>query len=251
MSELSKEQEIQENQYAFPYHYLPTFDNGNFSENKSDLWGYRYLTYIHYVRDLVEKINPKNLLDVGCGDGRFTHEMYKVNQYREMLGIDYSKRAIAIATALNPHLIYRYGDITDQHTLSKKYECITLIETLEHIPLDKINTFVKGLSDNLEKNGILIITVPSDNTPIRPKHFQHFNETSLTKTVEKYLTVHDIHFVNQISQWVTLIEKLLINRLFITNDRTIKNILYNLYKKYLFHGNKHNTGRIIAVCIKK
>src|SRR3954449_3553400 len=70
-------QTIQESEYEFPYHYIPTLVNGNFSQVRKLRWGYEYLSYLRFVLSTLEKLQFNSLLDVGCGEGRFLSEVAK------------------------------------------------------------------------------------------------------------------------------------------------------------------------------
>jgi len=50
----------------------------------------------------VEMVNLRNkrIIDVGCGDGSYTYELYKRYQPKQIVGIDASKNAIKLARAL-------------------------------------------------------------------------------------------------------------------------------------------------------
>ena len=78
-----------------------------------------------------------------------------------------------MAQMMNPDLNYECIDITDNHT-GYKYDVVTSVEVLEHIPPDKLNQFVHSIADLLNDNGYFILTVPHKNKQLNEKHYQHF-----------------------------------------------------------------------------
>jgi SAM-dependent methyltransferase len=173
MKKLTKQQQKQEEGYVFPYHY---------TDIKYD--DYKYLIKVAYLGRLktVIKLIEKNkkVLDAGCGDGRLVYELNKAGINAE--GVDYSEQAIMFARAFNPNSNF-YVQSLEKLNLKKKYDIITLIETLEHIKPNEIKKIILGLSKHLKLQGKLIITVPSTNMPLAKKHYQHFNQESLILAV--------------------------------------------------------------------
>src|SRR5215212_3675852 len=97
------ERAIQEAEYEFPYHYIPRLEGGNFSQVRKLRWGYEYLSYLRFILSRLEGIEFDSLLDVGCGEGRFLHEVFKRYPDKNLLGVDSSSRALEYARLLNPH----------------------------------------------------------------------------------------------------------------------------------------------------
>src|ERR1051325_285897 len=98
---LTPQQTIQDTQYQFPYHYIPTLENGNFSQVRKLRWGYEYLSYLRFVLSTLEEIQFESVLDVGCGEGRFLWEVSKCFSDKRLVGIDLSARADRKSTRLN------------------------------------------------------------------------------------------------------------------------------------------------------
>ena len=250
MIELSKEQTIQEQIYKFPYHYIPKFYNGNFSEVLTLGWGYEYISYIAFVLEQLKSIEFQSLLDVGCGDGKLLYETQQAFKDKELIGVDFSETAIRLAQAMSPSVEYVYGDITDETFLNKKYDVVTLVETLEHIPPVEIENFLQGVHYYLEDNGLLIITVPSKNVKLNPKHYQHFNLDSLSESVKPFFKIRDYYYINKISFKTRWVERILANRFFILNNQPMLNRVYRYYVNNLFRAEEHDSKRICAICEK-
>lgn len=251
MTRLSKEQEIQESMYQFPYHCIPSFYNGNFSQVRILRCGYEYLSYIRFVLQKVESLNFDSLLDVGCGDGKFLDEAFRRFPKKRLAGLDVSDRAIRFGKAFNPNVEYICGDITDATLFKDRFDIITLIETFEHIPLDDIQAFVRGLHYYTKDDGILILTVPSKNIRVSPTHYQHFNLESLSNALEPFFVMSEHHFINSISKWTKALEWLLVNRFFVLNERHLLNMVYRSYERYFLNAEENDAARICALCRKK
>jgi SAM-dependent methyltransferase len=245
---LSPEQTIQETEYRFPYHYIPTFENGNFSQVRKLRWGYEYLSYLRFILATLEKIEFESLLDVGCGEGRFLCEASKRFPEKELAGVDFSERAVDYAGLLNPHVKFVCGDITGAVLFPRRFDVITLIETLEHVPPERIAGFVKGLRRHLNDDGFLILSVPSQNLTLNRKHYQHFNLDSLSASLEPHFQISEHYFLNRISKWDRLLNLLLINRYFILNEPRLLNALYRRYENRLLNAAESDGKRICVVC---
>jgi 2-polyprenyl-3-methyl-5-hydroxy-6-metoxy-1,4-benzoquinol methylase len=248
----STNQKIQEDQYQYPYHYIPQFQNGKFQQNFNFSWGFEYLSYLNFILEQLKQQSIKSLLDVGCGDGRFLHEVKKKLNIPSFTGIDYSQKAIDLAKVINPEIQFIAGDIKDKKTLNTTFDCITLIETLEHIPPDEANSFLKGINQFLSVEGQLIITVPCSNVPVTPKHFRHFNEENLREVLKESFLVEKIIYLNRIdSLGFNILKRILTNPLFICNYQPIQNYIYRYYIKNCLMAKKENAGRILAICKRK
>ena len=65
----------QESQYALPYHYIPSFEGGHFSQHLYWSWGLHYIGALEYILDVLGQEPFESLIDVGCGDGRLLQEI--------------------------------------------------------------------------------------------------------------------------------------------------------------------------------
>ena len=238
----SQQQKIQDEDYSFPYHYVPQFSPG-FTQTYSWTWGLYYASALEFVINRVKECGPETIVDVGTGDGRLVRELSREPAFRRVVGIDYSTRAIALARALNPTLEFLAQDIT-KRDFEEQFELATLIEVFEHLPPDFAPQFVTALRRLLKPNGHLLVTVPHKNLPVSAKHFQHFSEKSLRPYFEPHFVVEEVRFLNKRSQWVSLIAKILENDYFILKHWGLRNRLYLAYKKFFLLSDEAQCGRI-------
>src|SRR5512135_225184 len=105
---------LQEAQYSFPYHHIPSVQKAKFSPVRYWSWGFRYLGGIQLVLDQLENTQFSSLIDIGCGDGRLLREIASHYGEKHLLGIDASTRAIQLAQALNPGVRYQTIDLFNE-----------------------------------------------------------------------------------------------------------------------------------------
>jgi SAM-dependent methyltransferase len=166
---LTREQQIQENEYAFPYHYLDLFP-------KCANWFPTERSYRKIVMELLGEPRDREALDVGCGDGRLCYELAKAGWH--VTGIDYSERAIAYGRAFSDKAKFIADDIT-LYQPEGAFDAIAIVEVLEHILPDALPNVIVHLHRCLSEDGILVVTVPSANIRVIPKHYQHFTRERL------------------------------------------------------------------------
>jgi len=246
-----QQQRRQESRYRFPYHYVPDYDGGNFTQARVLSWGYEYLAYLRFILSRVQSLRFDSLLDAGCGDGRFLFELRKMFPDKELVGIDTSETAIGYARALSPNAKYICGDIRDRPELHGRFDIVTSIEVLEHIPPDGVHEFIHALHGCLKSDGLLVLTVPTKNVEVPRKHYQHFDLEFLNETLAAHFAVSEHYFINRISRWAKWMECLLVNRWFILRHQGLLNLIYRSYEKRLVIAQKHNAKRICAVCRKR
>lgn len=245
---LSAEQAVQEAAYEFPYHYLPRLEGGNFSQVRKLRWGYEYLSYLRFVLARLERVEFDSLLDVGCGEGRFLREVSKRFSGKRLLGVDFSARAIEYARLLNPGLDFLRADIARGAESSERFDVVTLIETLEHVPPVELGEFVSGLRRRTNDGGTLVVSVPSTNIKMSAKHYQHFDLRSLASALAPHFRVEEHYYLNRISKWERLLSAALTNRYFILNERRLLNALFRRYERSLLAARESDCKRICVVC---
>lgn len=170
---LSSEQTIQEEQYVFPYHYLSLYD-----PLYERILHRGYLSQLSLANELLDLSAGESVLDAGCGDGRFSYEVKRNHPDVRISGADYSARAIAFAKAFSPNIEFAVRDLSAT-AASDVFDKVASIEVLEHIPPDQIPDFASNLVKQVKPGGLLVVTVPSVNLPVSPKHYQHFTPARL------------------------------------------------------------------------
>ena len=248
---LDKKQEIQENQYQYPYHYIPCWDNG-FSQVQHWSWGFRYLGGIKVVMDQLDDINFDSLIDIGCGDGRFLYELDKKYKSKELKGIDYSEKAILLAQSMTDNLCFKQKDILKE-PIEKQNDVATAIEVLEHILPSNLSEFIEAIADSLSKEGYFIATIPHINKKVSDKHYQHFSSSKLEELLSPFFT--NINFIPFDDRSIFMIQ---LNKIlggtgenFLITNSTINNWFFNLYlNRYLYAKSESRCLRIAVICQK-
>jgi len=225
----------QEEEYAFPYHYVSRFENG-FGQTFYDAWGIHYVSTIEYLLSRLCNLQWQSAIDVGCGDGRMSRELALHFPKNIVTGIDYSDRAIALARAMNadlPGLHFEKRDIVVS-TRPSQYEVAILMEVLEHIPPSEAPEFLVALHRQLVPGGYLLLTVPHVNKPVEYKHYRHFDDASLRLALEPNFEILELVPFERRGLRQRMLRFMLGNRYFILNHRGMLNRLYDYYRRRLF-----------------
>jgi 2-polyprenyl-3-methyl-5-hydroxy-6-metoxy-1,4-benzoquinol methylase len=167
--------ELQDEMYDYPYHYIPHFkDKDTLLRTRTLGWALEYFSYLQVISEWVSESVNSSILDVGCGDGRFINMLASRLPESYMLGIDISEKAISFAQSfrVNENAQFKVENI---ESLTGKYDIVTLIEVLEHIPDDYEDSFLQEVYKRVNQGGDLIISVPSKNRPLQEKHYRHYN----------------------------------------------------------------------------
>lgn len=101
----------------------------------------------------------KEFLDIGCAEGLYCNEAYKLKA-GTVLGLDVSSKKIKRARELFPGIDFRRVDSDNMsNVLNKKFDFILCTEVLQHI-YDYKKTLREAVSV-LKKTGFLLLSIPN------------------------------------------------------------------------------------------
>ncbi len=131
------------------------------------------------LKSILDSTDEFSLLDIGCGEGAGCDLLQKKFSKSEINGSDFSSHAVQSAKKRYPNINFFVLDITKDH-IPKKYDYITIVETLEHIT-DPFPVVDKCLS-NVNKSLIISVPYTPDLPPGKIKgggvHVYSFNKES-------------------------------------------------------------------------
>lgn len=251
MTSFNEKQIAQESKYDFPYHYADIL-----SDEHRLIWSVEYLALLKIIKQLLMPFNNQYILDAGCGDGRFCYELK--DEPLNVVGVDFSQRAISFARAFcfDSDIVFYAMDL-ETIELPHKFDYITMIEVLEHIPPEKIPKLLENLANLLKNDGKLIISVPSTNLPLLEKHYRHFNSDILRETLDKYFHITDILGFSRMGiqrQVFLILRKIGLYTFPFRKKTKLVSYIYDYMKQYFEHnlaeGIPEKCYGLIAVCEK-
>ncbi|MBB3034382.1 class I SAM-dependent methyltransferase [Alteriqipengyuania lutimaris] len=236
MHTLQDEQKVQESWYSFPYHYVSALPP-QFGVARTYDWCLNYVSAITFLLDRIGAEESRSkIIDIGCGDGRLTHELAKRFPDSQLTGIDYSAQAIGLARALNSgaNLRFEARDLIAD-PIEADNDAAALMEVYEHIEPSKADAFLRGVRDTLRPGGVLHLTVPHVNQPLAPHHFRHFTSSVLAAEISQYFEIEELKPFERISGKRRWMNRLLMNRFFVLNHQGALNAVFRHYMKTMFH----------------
>ncbi len=243
-------QEHQEEEYSFPYHYITQY-TPEFSQSLHDSWGINYAATLEFLLKVIAEEPFVRCLDVGCGDGRLVKELDAIFPKHEIVGVDYSERAIALARVMHPMGQFKRLDITKE-SMGESFDLVTVIEVLEHIHPRDAGLFVQSLAKQLDAGGKLLLTVPHSNKPVEYKHYRHFTVASINEALCDAFDIVAVVPFERLSITKKLVDTILCNRLFILNNSRMRNAIYSYYKRALFHvRSERDCARLFVKAVRK
>lgn len=110
------------------------------------------------VYENLPDLNGLNILEIGCGRGKFLSLISKKYKSAILLGLDFSESAITIANQkrANTNLKFIVSDAQNINLPSNNFDLIISCETLEHIP--EPQKMAKEIFRLLKPNGKFILT---------------------------------------------------------------------------------------------
>lgn len=109
-----------------------------------------------------KRIRPRRILDVGCGQGRYTGLLRSYFPKMEYVGIDFSEVAVAKAREKYPSLTFSVGLAESLGTIpDMSFDMVISIEVLEHVV--DAHRVVGEFARVLRPGGGVLLTTPCAN----------------------------------------------------------------------------------------
>ncbi|MEG0857108.1 MAG: methyltransferase domain-containing protein [Terrisporobacter sp.] len=137
----------------------------------------------------IEVINPKRILDVGCGSGNSTHALKKRWPNAEIIGLDNSVAMIEKARTLYDNTKFILQDASKDLSSLGKFDIVFSNAAIQRIPNHDV--LIKSLQNLLNDNGILAIQLPLVD---EVKAQQALYELEHVKKYKQYLDGKSIRF---------------------------------------------------------
>ena len=135
-------------------------NSDSFSATRQNFWpGWK--KSLEVIKPLLIQ-NPK-ILDLGCGNGRYYKFLIENLSEFKYTGVDFSEELIKLAKESLVHKVHEFiPDEIDKfiENTKSKYDLISIIATLHHIPsAKKREQLLAEASSKLKAGGILLITL--------------------------------------------------------------------------------------------
>ena len=131
------------------------FDKHYYVNNKQNE---KRLALSFYKKVIKRYINPKTLLDYGCGTGWFLSEINSLTQIQKTYGYEISEYAFEKANQnSNGSKIIRDLSYIKSHSL----DCISALHVFEHISDDQLREILIDFRRILKETGSIILVMPA------------------------------------------------------------------------------------------
>lgn len=166
--------------------YTPFFQSGNDTQIVfiGDRKVSRCAEILRRINILYPLEQEGSLLDFGCGMGNFLIEAHKLSPSTSLYAYDLSDKNRTQLEKISTFKKFYSGDISK---IDRKFDIITLVHSLEHIPNPReVLSYIK--ENLLAEGGKLFIQVPncavSSFDILIADHISHFTRTSLDYLLE-------------------------------------------------------------------
>jgi SAM-dependent methyltransferase len=236
---------LQEQEYSFPYHHLPQNAGGAWLAGLALTWSPGYLILLEAVVDLVTARKPTAVLDFGCGDGRLLSEL-QTHDIPTLAGVDVSPRARRFAEAFtDPERVHIYPDLSAVR--GAKFDVITASEVLEHLDERAIAAVLPKLSGMIAPHGVFVVTVPSANVPVNPKHYRHYDLPLLQRQLAGTFKLLRVDYTGRSGWRGSMAATVFCNRLFTLRSYRIARALTGWARRLIVRADASNCTNLIAV----
>jgi ubiquinone/menaquinone biosynthesis C-methylase UbiE len=126
----------------------------------------RFMDTLSPVMNTVLRKHPKNILDIGCGNG-INLPLSKILPYIEYHGIDYADKTIETAKTVFPNVKFYIGDAFHLPFIQNSFDIAILSNVLILYNADDRVKLLSEICRILQKNGILILIVMNETKSLK------------------------------------------------------------------------------------
>ncbi|MGA2030820.1 MAG: class I SAM-dependent methyltransferase [Thermoguttaceae bacterium] len=148
---------------SFDYSKIPEGYYQDVAEKGTPIRRAWHLQKFGRVLECLPKTPGQSILDIGCFAGTFL-SLLPEETFRSQLGVDILESQVAFANRRfgTPFRSFRYiRHIADLAQIDQTFDCVTLIEVIEHLEEPTICELFRHVSAKLKKGGRLVLTTPN------------------------------------------------------------------------------------------
>ncbi len=137
------------------------------------------------------RLRGLRVLDAGCGSGYGTRILAQEASF--CLGVDASGEAISLAASCfaKPGVEFRVSDVCSLEGVETgSFDAVVALEVLEHLPGDRIGSFLEAVQRVLREEAVFIVSVANRNHPPGEVNPYHLSEM----TFEEFRALLDRSF---------------------------------------------------------
>jgi ubiquinone biosynthesis O-methyltransferase len=136
--------------------------------------------------ETLKLIEGDKVLDVGCAAGGLSKRLADMGL--NVHAIDVLEKSIEVAKEFSnsPKITYEVRDIIKEPFLEESFDCITFLETIEHV--ENPATFFREFHRILKKNGYLVISTPNATSLKNVLYALSYRKKSKQKQVIKEIS---------------------------------------------------------------
>lgn len=120
---------------------------------------YFYRVFHNLALNIMTHIQPKSVLDIGCGSGQLTHILRTYGV--DTVTVDANRDVVDSPYIDNNHFIARTDKplrFVDNNNNPVVFDVVTCLEHFEHISEDSINILIQNVLDHTHKDSYFIFT---------------------------------------------------------------------------------------------
>jgi ubiquinone/menaquinone biosynthesis C-methylase UbiE len=146
--------------------------------------GHKYNACV--IRPLLKKTSK--ILDIGCWSGQLHRALSNYPGRYYGIDIPEASAAIDVAKQLSPKANWRVASALELPFKPKSFNVVTLLDVIEHLPINTEHTCLSEINRVLVSKGLLIFSTPADNLISKladPAYFlighRHYHINKLTQ----------------------------------------------------------------------
>ena len=159
--------------------------------------------FFQRIRCWLDEIEPKSVLDFGCGEGFFWKRLAELGTLPQVTGIDIRRDALAVAREQLPGLTFVEADLLDFAAPDGTFDLIIASEVLEH--LADPGLYLGKLCRVSSR--FVLLTVPHEpyfrlcnllrgrdlrSLGNHPEHLQRWSRRRFTRFVSQFLMIEKV-----------------------------------------------------------
>jgi len=204
-----------------------------------------YKQELLYIKKILKKNNYKNILELGCGTGNYTHWIKKLFEPSKFHAVDINNKMLKIAKTKNIGVKFTKGEITSFKSKHKFDIIFCLFHVVNYLESEeKLNKFLNNSFKLLNDGGYLVFDfldsssislsqpkIKKINFNYKKKSITRITQSKIDKSRKNLYIYHEYKFI--LKKKTNSKKENYKLRLFNTNE--IKKIIMKNFKIYCYY----------------